>query len=1053
MNCIINDTKSSVLIIYKTLHLLTTKLKLIKMKKNVPKLFRLSITLIFFLSACLHYGYSQNQITVRGLVNDIEGTPLIGANVIVSGTQLGTVTDFDGNFELQKVPSNAVIIFSYVGYKAQSVSVNGRATLNVTLIVDNTLDEIVVIGYQSIKRKDLTGATSVVDPSLSNKNISNSLGESLQGLTSGVTVRNGGQPGQNSQIEIRGTSSFVNSSPLYIIDGMIADANQTINNNDIETIQILKDGSAAAIYGSRAANGVIIVTTKSGKKGPLKISFSLNTGVQKIPKTWDLMNNTQYAEMQRTSFTNSGLTPPASVGSNFNPNINTDWQNEVTRTGSTTDFNISASGGSENASYFISGSHFENKGVLIGRSFQRSALRINTQAEKGIVTIGENIAFTNSNTKQPLGSFDTGNPFFDMVTMLPVIPVKGDGYISSGNPGGWGIGSVDAISYSKNQVAVTDVLREKINYAKIVGNAFVKVDLLEGLSYKFNAGVEASFDFSKGIRRIGITQFNAAERPSFIADNRSRFTSFLMEHTLNFNKSFGNHNINGVVGISDQQTKRDFSLAIRSDITELGDQIFTEINSTTGTSTSEGAITDDYRTFGYLGRINYDYDNKYYLTLTGRLDKDSRFSKDNRTGFFPSIAGSWRISKEDFFNVPWMDDLKINASYGELGIVTLGSFDWQGTINNNTRAILGDVPQVGSYQASLVNPDLRWENRKTQNFGLETALFDSKVKLSLAYYNSLSEDALVTNLPIAVYLGNLGGTPPVNAGSIRNSGFELETSYKNTNNELKWNVAFNLTTIKNRVEEVGNRGDGIDYIQTGLTRSKVGQPLGQWYLLKTDGIFQNQAEIDAHSLNGNPIQPFAKPGDIRYVDVDGDGSITEEDRDFSGSSPWPTLQTGLQLGANYKNFDLSLQFVGIFGNEIFNSVRHDLDSYQNTNFRSDINPWTSSNTNTNDPRIGVATGDQGLVDNARFNTDRWLENGSYVRLRNIQLGYSFSDAFLETIKITGLRVYASAQNLFTITDYSGLDPDVQGNGILERGVDNGNWPSSRIVSFGVNVEF
>jgi TonB-linked SusC/RagA family outer membrane protein len=1023
------------------------------MKKNVPKLFKLSIVLIFFLSACLHYGYSQNQITVRGLVNDIEGTPLPGANVLVSGTQSGTVTDFDGNFELQNVPSNAVIIFSYVGYQTQSVSVNGRTTLNVTLIVDNTLDEIVVIGYQSIKRKDLTGATSVVDPSLSNKNITNSLGESLQGLTSGVTVRNGGQPGQNSQIEIRGTSSFVNSSPLYIIDGMIADANQTINNNDIETIQILKDGSAAAIYGSRAANGVIIVTTKSGKKGPLKISVSLNTGVQKIPKTWDVMNNTQYAEMQKTSFTNSGLTPPASVGSNFNPNINTDWQDEVTRTGSTTDLNISASGGSESASYFISGSHFENKGVLIGRSFKRSSLRINTQAEKGIVTIGENIVFTNSNTKQPLGSFDTGNPFFDMVTMLPVIPVKGDEYISSGNPGGWGIGSVDAVSFSKNQVAVTDLLREKINFAKIVGNAFVKVDLLEGLSYKFNAGVEASFDFSKGIRRTGITQFNAAQRPSFIADNRSRFASFLMEHTLNFNKSFGNHNINGVVGISDQQTKRDFSLAIRSDITELGDQIFTEINSTTGTSTSEGAITDDYRTFGYLGRINYDYDNKYYLTLTGRLDKDSRFSKDNRTGFFPSIAGSWRISRENFFNVPWMDDLKINASYGELGIVTLGSFDWQGTINNNTRAIIGGIPQVGSYQASLVNPDLRWENRKTQNFGLETALLNNKVKFSLAYYNSLSEDALVTNLPIAVYLGNLGGTPPVNAGSIRNSGFELETSYRNTSNELKWNVAFNLTTIKNRVEEVGNRGEGIDYIQTGLTRSKVGQPLGQWYLLKTDGIFQNQAEIDAHSLNGNPIQPFAKPGDIRFVDVDGDGGITEEDRDFSGSSPWPTLQTGLQLGANYKNFDLSMQFVGIFGNEIFNSVRHDLDSYQNTNFRSDINPWTSSNTNTNDPRIGVATGDQGLVDNARFNTDRWLENGSYVRLRNIQLGYSFSDAFLETIKITGLRVYASAQNLFTITDYSGLDPDVQGNGILERGVDNGNWPSSRIVSFGVNVEF
>ena len=317
----------------------------------------------------------------------------------------------------------------------------------------------------------------------------------------------------------------------------------------------------------------------------------------------------------------------------------------------------------------------------------------------------------------------------------------------------------------------------------------------------------------------------------------------------------------------------------------------------------------------------------------------------------------------------------------------------------------------------------------------------------------MSEDALVTNLPIAVYLGNLGGTPPVNAGSIRNTGFELEASYKNTSNELKWNVGFNLTTIKNRVEEVGNRGEGIDYIQTGLTRSKVGQPLGEWYLLKTDGLFQSQSEIDGYSLNGVKIQPFAKPGDVKFIDVNGDGKITDTDRDFSGSSAWPTLQTGFQLGANYKNFDLSAQFVGIFGNEVFNSVRQQLDSYQNTNFRSDVNPWTPTNTNTSDPRIGVATNDQGLVDNARFSSDRWLEDGSYLRLRNVQFGYSFNDEILKKVKMTGLRVYATGQNLFTITKYSGLDPDVQGNGILERGVDNGNWPSSRIIAFGVNLEF
>jgi len=1023
------------------------------MKTFIKKVLKKELILLFTCFLFAQYSFAQ-ELNIKGKIISVEdGSPIPFASVLIKGTKLGAVTDLDGGFSIT-VPTNATLVFSYVGYKTVEKPISNNEFITISLQEDlSNLDEVIVIGYQTVKRRDLTGATSLIDPKKSNKIISNSFAESIQGLASGVTVRNGGQPGQNSQIEIRGAASFVNSNPLYIIDGMIADANATINNNDIESIQILKDASAAAIYGSRAANGVIIITTKSGKKGPIKLSISSVTGIQEIPKTWDLMNNTAFAEMQRTSYTNSGLTPPSSVGSNFNPNVNTNWQDEILRTGNTLDLNISASGGGENSSYFLSGSHFENKGVVIGRSFQRSSFRINTEFKRGKVTIGENIVFTNSNIKQPLGSFDTGNPFFDMAIMLPTIPVSGDEFIDSSNPGGWGIGTVNAVSYAKNQVAVTDLLREKINFAKIVGNAFVKVDILEGLSYKFNTGIEASFDFSKGIRRTGVTQFNAAQRPSFIADNRARYASFLMEHTLNFNKSFGSHNFNGVVGISDQRTRRDFSLALRSNITEIGDQIFTEINSTTGTSISEGAITDDFRTFGYLGRLNYDYKNKYYLTLTGRIDEDSRFSKANRTGVFPSIAGSWRISKEDFFKVSWINDLKVNASYGELGIVTLGSFDWQGTINNNTRAILGDVPQVGSYQAKLVNPELKWENRKTQNFGLETSLFDNSIKFSFAYYNSLSQDALVTNLPIALYLGNLGGSPPVNAGSIRNTGFELDASYKNQINSLKWNIGFNLTTIKNRVEAVGNRGEGIDYIQTGLTRSKVGQPLGQWYLLKTDGIFQNQAEIGAHSLNGNAIQPFAKPGDIKFIDINGDGKITDEDRTFSGASPWPTLQTGLQLGFEYKNFDLSMQFVGIFGYKLFNSVRRELDSYQNTNFRSDISPWTVTNTNTNDTRIGIATGDQGLVDNARFSSDRWLEDGSYVRLRNVQFGYNFDDAFINKVGMSKLRIYASGQNLFTLTKYSGLDPDVQGNGILERGVDNGNWPSSRILSIGLNVEF
>ena len=959
----------------------------------------------------------------------------------------------DGAFTLAGVAASDSLQVTYIGYEPQTLAVAGQTTFDINLSENiSNLGEVVVIGYQEVKRSDLTGATAVIPTEQINRTVANSLAESLQGLASGITVRNGGAPGAGATIEIRGAASFVNTNPLYVIDGMIADANVTFNNNDIESVQILKDASAAAIYGSRAANGVIIITTKSGRKGPIRPSLSVTTGIQQIPRRWDVMDARAYAELQRTSYTNSGLEPPASVGANFDPSIDTDWQDEVIRRGNTLDANLSASGGSDNLRYFVSGSHFRNEGVIIGRGFNRTAFRVNSTLDLGRLTIGENLVLTNNNIQQPLGSFDTGNPFYDMVTMLPVIPVRGDAYTSDTNPGGWGIGTVDAVSYAKNQVAVTDLLREKINFLKLIGNAYVQVELFKGLKYKFNVGLENSDDFSKGLRRFGVTQFNAAVRPSSIVDNRSQFSSLLMEHTLNFDRAFGKHNLNGVIGTSDQQTRSDYTLASRSNIVESGGDPFEQINSATGESLAEGGVTSDYRTIGFLGRINYNYAEKYYLTLTGRVDQDSRFSRDNRTGAFPSVAASWRISKEDFFRVPWIDDLKFNASYGTLGIVTLGSWDWRGTINNNPRAILGTV-QVGATQAGLVNPDLRWENRKSQNYGVEAALLDYRLTLSAAYYNILSEDALINNLPVATYLGNLGGSPPVNAGSIQNTGLEFEANYRQRLDRVEFNVGLNLTTINNTVKSVGNQGEGIDYIQTGLTRSRVGEPLGEWYLLQTDGIFQNQAEIDAHAVEGTLIQPFARPGDIRYVDVDGDGQITDQDRSFTGESPWPTLQLGGQLGVSYANFDVSAQFVGIFGNTLYNGVRASLDSYQNTNFRADVSPWTPENTNTDDPRIGVSNNDQGLVDNARGNTDRWLEDGSYLRLRNLQIGYTLPNAALERLHVSNLRLYLTGQNLVTLTNYTSLDPDVQGNGILERGVDNGNWPSSRIVSLGLNLNF
>lgn len=1013
---------------------------------------RLVLCGLLSIPLCMNTAYAQEiDITVSGIVTDsTDNLPLPGVNVVLKGTKTGTQTGADGHYVLT-IPSDGTLVFSFLGYVSQEIQTAGRTTVDVLLQTDTKqLQEVVVIGYQTVNKRDLTGAVSVINPNDAQRVTATSVAESLQGLSPGITVRNSGVPGQNASIQIRGVSSFLNTDPLYVIDGMIADANITVNSNDVESIQVLKDASAAAIYGSRAANGVVIITTKHGKEGTSKVNFSAKYGIQQIPKRYDLMNSSQFAAMQRTQYENSGATPLASVAeATFDPSINTNWQDQVLQTGSLQDYNLSVSGGSRESSYLISGSYFMNDGYVTGRTFERTSLRINTQSKKGRVTFGENLLLSNSVTVAP----ETGNPIVDMATMLPVIPVQDDSYITSQNPQGWGIGTDDAVTYAYNPVAVRNLSRVKTNYVKIIGNVFADVKLTDWLSYRFNAGLETSFDFTKNVRKDGIWQYKAAPYPSSVNEERAQFLSTLFENTLNFNKSFGKHTLNGVVGISRQHTSREYTAAGRDSLSVYDGNYYTTIGSATGQDVSDGGVSMDYKTFGYLGRVNYSYNEKYYLTLTGRVDQDSRFGSNYRTGFFPSIAGSWRISGEEFFKVPWISELKINGSYGRLGIVTMGSWDYTSYINSNPRAIFGSDQNVyvGAYQARLANPDLHWEERTQQNIGIDAGFLENSVLLEFNVYNSLADDVIL-NLDVPGYLGNLQGNPPINAASIRNTGIEVALTYRSIKNDFKWDVSANFTTIKNNVEGVGSQAEGIDYVQSGNTRSKVGRPVGQWFVIKTDGLFQSQEEIDTYvNEDGIKIQPNAKPGDVKYIDRDGSGTINNEDRQFV-KSPWPKLQTGLQVNASYHQFSLNIQFVGVFGHYLYNDVKRNLDSYQNVNFRSDVSPWTEDNKNTSDPRIGLAT-DPGISDNNLTQTDRWLENASYVKLRNVELGYNFSSSLLERAKITSARIYISGQNLFTITGYSGLDPDVTGANIQERGLDSGHWPSPRVFSAGVQFEF
>jgi TonB-linked SusC/RagA family outer membrane protein len=993
-------------------------------------------------------------IVVQGTVTDETGMGLPGVTIQLKGTNTGTVSDMDGSYSLN-VPDgqeNGTLIFSFLGYRSQEVPINGRTSINIQMAVEaKALEEVIVIGYQTIRKRDVTGANSTISAEQAQRVTAASVGESIQGLSPGVTVRNTGGPGQGAAIEIRGVASFRSTDPLYVIDGMIADANPTINTNDIESIQVLKDASAAAIYGSRAANGVIIITTRKGREGQTKVNFSAKSGLQQIPKRWDVMNNVEFAEMQRIQYANSGLTPPASVGAQFDPNINTDWQDAVIRNGTLQDYNLAISGGSKTSTFLVSGSYFNNTGVLLGHSFDRGSLRINTQTQKGRVTFGENLVLTNSVNRSPAG----GNPFYDLPQLLPVIPIQSPAYVDpDDNPQGWGVGTTEAVSYAFNPVALNDLWNRRSNFAKAVGNGYIDVKLADWLSYRFNAGVEASFDFIKTIRKNGRWQFTQAPEVSSVREDRSRFLSLLYENTLNFNRTFGSHTINGVVGYTAQNTSRDRTLGGFTQLQEINGQYFTTIGSGTGDPIAEGGVPVNYKIRSWLGRVNYAFADKYLLTLTGRQDADSRFGANYRTGFFPSVAAAWRISNEGFFKVPWVADLKLHASHGVLGINTLESWEYIGFINNNPRAIFGpnQQPVVGATQARLANPDLRWEKRVASNIGLDASLFNNQLSLEFNVYNNLSQDVLV-NLPVAVYLGNLGGNPPVNAASIRNRGIEMAATYRNYASRFKWDVSGNFTTINNRVMDVGNRGEGINYLQIGNTRSEVGRAVGAWYLLKTNGLFQSQEEVDSYrSADGTLIQPFAQPGDIRFVDVNGDGEINQDDRTYAGS-PWPTLQTGAQFNASYMGFNVNLQLIGVFGYQVFNGVRQVLDSYQNTNFRRDISPWTSDNRNTTDPRIGVQTNDPALSDNARNDSDRWLEDASYVRIRNLEIGYALPEALINRAGVQTARVFISGQNLLTFTRYSGLDPDVTGFGIIERGFDAGNWPASRVYSIGINFEF
>lgn len=999
--------------------------------------------------------YSQDVI-ITGTVTDANSEPLVGVNVLVKGTTTGAITDIDGNFSVSG-KKGSTLVFSYIGMLTQEVVYKGTALRVVMKDDSKALEEVVVIGYQTVKKSDLTGAVAVVDTKEMKKSAAGTLVSQMQGLATGINVRSSGRAGEDASIEIRGVGSLSNNSPLWVIDGMITDPGVDFNPADAESIQILKDASAAAIYGSRAANGVIIVTTKKGTKGPMKVNVSVKETLEWSPK-FDLMNAAEYIKYNDIAYNEAIKDGIATVNSTQkHSQYDTNWQDEVLKTALVQDYNVSLSGGGDSGSYFVSAGYYNNDGVSYGNTFDRYSFRVNTQGKKGWFSFGENLAYSLTNTDP-----NQTNTYNDFLRMMPTIPIYDEN-----NPGGYGYG--DAAKY--NTFGVNPIAREDLEYRhfrqnRLNGSLWLEFKPFEFLSYKFNGGIDLYFYENSWFRGEGNWTQNQEHRDPESQKARDNTYNMLIEHTLNFNKDFGKHHVDAVVGTTYQHHEWEGLWASRLNFPMTGNgDYFTVLNAGQSNQQNSNSISENAM-ISYLGRANYVYDDKYYLTATFRRDGTSRLAKENRWGNFPSFSGAWRISKEEFFDVPWINDLKIRGNWGRLGNSSIGDWDYIGTINQSIVTVFGGAIVPGSTQVKLVNAGLVWETKETVNVGFDASFLNQRLTVSAEYYNSKTSDVLAET-PIAISTGNQGGSPWKNAASLRNKGFEFTFGWKDQISGFKYSALLNVTTMDNEVLSLGRDGSERNFIDSGQARTEPGRSLAEFYLRKTDGIFRTQEEIDNYVTKGNHVPgpnedkvPAGTPimiegkrpqlGDVKYLDLNDDGQITDIDRDYCGS-PWAKMQMSLVLNAEWKNFDFSMMWNGQFGNKIYNVSRWQgrlfADNSNYIRFEKGEEPY-QVNPNSNTPRIIY-----GDFRNSR-DADRFLENGSYFRMKNISIGYNFKQKWLTNLGVEKLRLFATGSNLITITGYSGLDPDFKGaNSVWNSGTDSFAYPNTRSVMFGLDLTF
>jgi len=1035
------------------------------MIKNLrwPIHFLFGLFLLFITSE----SFAQNNLVKGQVLNEID-QPVAGISIKIKGTTTGTVSDASGRFAI-KASAQDVLVFSAIGFKTQEVAATPGKDITVKLLIDmKGLEEVVVIGYGTQKRSNLTSAVSSVSGEKLGKVASNNPVNALQGRVAGLSVSSpGGNPGQSSDVRLRGIGTFGSHQPLYIIDGVPGDP-YYLSSNDVASVEVLKDGAAASIYGSNSANGVILITTKKGKKGAPIIDFSAAYSTVKPTGKYDFLDADGYKKLHNMMYTNAGAAPadfPAYITKNSG--VNTNWQDLINRTGVSQNYNVGLTGGGDYLTYALTGDLTDDKGTFIGSDFNKKSIRSRNDFTKGILNVSSNIVYTETITEN--AKFNLKDSYFQS----PLLPV-----FDSNEKYGYAL-TVDGLPKFQNPIGTDHFMDANSKTRYLAGNVKFNLKLYKGLSYTANLSYinAQTDDYSHNPPFRSNANDPLVSYPN-VYNRTSNYKERLMEHLLNYDLDIDKHSFKLLAGYTAQEKTNRFLSAtvdgktiirtvVNGKIVEtevaggFSDPNFNTITAGLGGTFNAAGSNNKYVRLSTLARLNYAYDNKYLLQVSVRRDGSSVFGEDRRYGVFPSVSLGWNINKESFLqDATWLSNLKLRASYGELGNEgALGYYDHQALITtSNTWAGgyvqgAGGTPWPGSASYTLLNRDLQWETIKSKNLGLDFGLFNGSLTGALNYYENITDGLLITKeVPPSAGLRD----PILNVGKISNKGLELETNYQFTKDDWHFDLGGAFSLLKNKVVSLANANQvlfgtglrfGTDHIPT---QTMVGNEIGAFYLYEADGLFQSDAEAANYkNAAGDALQPDALAGDVRFRDTNSDGTIDEKDKTYQGSG-FAKYEYSLNMGVSFKNFDLSLFWQGVGGNKLYNGNRFELEGMDaGRNFlNSTLAAWTPQNTNTAMPR--AVLGDPNR--NAREST-RFLENGAYLRLKLVQLGYTLPQDLLKKMKFSKLRVYLSGQNLVTFTKYSGLDPEVGTFSALDTGVDRMLYPQNKRLLAGVQLTF